>query len=478
MQSVQVPLIVDLDGTLTPTDTLIESIVAIVKRNPLEIFRLLYWLLSNRCIATFKHRVAVSGGGVVPQVPFRPDFLAWLESEKRGGRTIILATAAHESIARSVAAHSTVFDAVLSTTAGVNLKGPAKLAAIRAQFGDAFSYAGDSAADLPIWKAARTSVLVGVSRRVGMQAERFGNVEKRFSYAAPSVATWLRAMRVHQWVKNFLMFVPLLTAFAFSSGEQLVSVAIGFIAFSLAASGTYILNDIWDLESDRNHPRKCARPFAACAIPLERGIGMAGLLVAIASMLALAVSVSFLGMLVIYIILTTAYSLKLKRYVLIDVLVLALLYTFRVLAGAVAISVGVSTWLLAFCIFIFFSLALVKRCAELVSLRDAKRDAVDGRDYRVTDLTVLWPMGVGAGLSSVVVFGLYVGSPAAEHMYGNTNGLWMAGIGLIYWIARIWIKTARGEMHDDPIVFTLKDFGSRVAIAAMVAITLIMHFIG
>lgn len=472
------PLVVDLDGTLTPTDTLIESLISILKHNPLEIFRLLYWLVSQRCIANFKHRVAVQGRFTAPRVPFREDLVAWLGSEKQLGRTIVLATAAHESIAQAVADKIGLFDAVLSSTPQVNLKGKAKLEAIRARFGNDFTYAGDSRADLPIWKAASASVLVGVSRRVAAQVERYGNVERRFSYPSISLATWLSAIRIHQWVKNVLIFVPLLTAFAFTSTSYLLHAAAAFVAFSLAASGTYILNDLWDLDSDRNHARKCLRPFAAGLIPVGHGIAVAALLVAMASLLALAISKPFLGMLVVYMVLTTTYSLVLKRYVLIDVLVLALLYTFRVLAGAVAIGVEVTPWLLAFSVFIFLSLALVKRCAELVSLQDTNKTAINGRDYRVSDLAVLWPLGIGTGLCSIVVFGLYVGSPAAVALYNDaTNGLWIAGIGLIYWIARIWLKTARGEMDDDPIVFTLKDFGSRVAIASMVAVTVLAHFI-
>jgi 4-hydroxybenzoate polyprenyltransferase/phosphoserine phosphatase len=477
MFSSQGPLVVDLDGTLTPSDTLVESIVSILKRNPLELFRLAYWLISQRCIADFKHRIATRGCFAVPRVPFREDFIAWLQGEKQRGRVIVLATAAHESIARAVAAKIGLFDAVLFSTPTINLKGSSKLAAIQARFGNDFTYAGDSSADLPIFKAASASVLVGANRRVSAEVECYGNIERRFSYPEASLSTWLRAMRVHQWVKNVLMFVPLLTAFAFAP-HFILNTAIGFIAFSLAASGTYILNDLWDLNSDRGHPRKCLRPFAAGLIPVERGIAMSALLMGIAGVLAFAISAAFLGMVAIYIVLTTAYSLVLKRYVLIDVVVLALLYTFRVLAGAVAIGVTVTPWLLAFSVFIFFSLALVKRCAELVSLQDSDRTAISGRDYRVTDLTVLWPLGIGAGLCSVLVFGLYVGSPTAIALFGETTkGLWLAGIGLIYWIARIWLKTARGEMDDDPIVFTLKDFGSQVAIAAMVVVTLSAHLI-
>ncbi|RYZ90400.1 MAG: UbiA family prenyltransferase, partial [Proteobacteria bacterium] len=283
---------------------------------------------------------------------------------------------------------------------------------------------------------------------------------------------------VHQWLKNLLLFVPLLAAFAFNDVEKISSALIAFASFSLAASATYIFNDLWDLESDRKHARKRYRPFASAEIPIIQGVAVALMLLLIAVASACFVAFPFAGMVMAYIVLTTLYSWALKHYVLIDVLMLALLYTFRVLAGSVATQIPITQWLLAFSIFMFFGLALVKRCAELKSLQLAHKNSTEGRDYQVQDLVVLWPLGIGASLCSIVVFGLYIGTPVATSAYSHADLLWLVGIGLLYWNARLWVKTARGEMHDDPIVFAARDFGSRITLLIMVALILAARFLG
>ena len=470
------PLVVDLDGTLTPTDTLVESVFCLLKKRPLAVFLLLVWLFRSR--AQFKCNVAAHAGFEPNNLPWREDLLAWLHAQRLTGRRLVLATAAHESIANAVANKLALFDLVLASTHESNLKGDNKLAAIRQHVGSRFVYAGDSNADVPIWLASESAILVNASTAVTRQVKAAVQVEKEFAQTGAGWRDWLRALRVYQWIKNLLIFVPLFTAFALNDGHKVFIACLAFLAFSLAASATYVLNDLWDLDNDRQHPRKKSRPFASGKIPIVLGVTAAGLLLASSLALALVLSVKFAGMVLGYICLTTAYSVALKHYVLIDVLMLALLYTFRVLAGAVATGIVVTPWLLAFSVFTFFSLALVKRCAELVSLRESGGKSAHGRDYQVSDLVVLWPMGIGASLCSVVVFGLYIGSPGATTLYGNTDTLWLVGIGLIYWIARLWIKTARGEMHDDPIVFAVRDFGSRVTVLTMLAVTAIAHFIG
>ena len=344
--------------------------------------------------------------------------------------------------------------------------------------GPRFVYAGDSSSDLPIWHAAEAAVLVGVTATTKTSVLATTKIEKEFTNEPAGLRAWLKALRIHQWSKNLLLFVPLFTAFEFGDSVKLLSAMLAFVSFSLAASATYMLNDLWDLESDREHPRKRNRPFANAQIPLIQGITMAGSLLVIALCLAMWMSYAFAWMIFGYVVLTTAYSWIFKRYVLIDVLMLAMLYTFRVLAGAVATGITVTPWLLAFSIFTFFSLALVKRCAELVSLQSSGRQHSNGRDYRVSDLVVLWPLGISASLCSVVIFGLFIGSPGAALRYANVDILWLVGVGLIYWIARLWIKTSRGEMHDDPIVFAARDFGSRLTLLAMLALTVFAHFLG
>jgi 4-hydroxybenzoate polyprenyltransferase/phosphoserine phosphatase len=468
-------LVVDLDGTLTPTDTLVESYCAAVRQRPLLLLTAPWHLLRGR--AAFKQHVASNVVFDAAGLPLREDLIDYLLQAKRDGRRIVLATAADSRIAEAVAARVGLFDAVLASDGARNLKGSAKLAVILDQVGPDFAYAGDSRADLPVWRAASAAVLVDVPARIAQQVRQSTPVEHEFRRAAPTLAVWARALRVHQWLKNLLIFLPLLTSFSFGDPAKLLSAAIAFMAFSLMASATYMANDIADLESDRRHPRKRTRAFASGLLSIQQGIPVALALLLGSAALASVVSPAFLGMLLVYLVITTSYSWVLKRYVLIDVLTLALLYTLRVLAGAVAISVTVTPWLLAFSMFVFLSLALVKRCAELVSFQRSGIAGSSGRDYQVTDLVILWPLGVGAGLCSIVVFGLFVAATTENSRYATANLLWCVGVGLTYWIGRLWIKTVRGEMTDDPIVFTLRDRGSRIVIAAMVLTTLAAQFL-
>jgi 4-hydroxybenzoate polyprenyltransferase/phosphoserine phosphatase len=468
------PLVVDLDGTLTPTDTLAESLVALARRSPLSLLRLPFRLLNGR--ADFKDWVAARAGVSAARLPYREPLLAWLRDEKRKGRRIVLATAAHRSIAAGVSAHLGLFDEVLATDAGRNLKGEAKLEAIRKTLGGEFVYAGDSRADAAIWKAAKGAVLVGVAPGLAEAIRREVTVEREFPGERGAAAAWLRAFRVHQWMKNLLLFVPLLTAFSFLDVWKLVTTVIAFFAFSFAASASYVLNDLWDLENDRAHPRKRTRPFASGRIPIAQGIAAACVALAIALALAVAVSRGFLLMLLLYLAITSAYSWVLKERALIDVLTLSLLYTLRILAGSVAIAIPASSWLLAFSAFMFLSLALVKRCAELVALGEGGEQSAPGRDYRVSDLQVLWPLGVGAALSAVVVFGLFISAEETRERYATPELLWLVALGLVYWLARLWITTSRGKVDDDPLVYAVRDSGSLMAVAFMVAVTLIAHF--
>jgi 4-hydroxybenzoate polyprenyltransferase len=467
---IQSPLVVDLDGTLTQTDTLVESIFFLLRTNPLNVFRIFCWVLAGR--VNFKRRIAAHTDFTMITLPWREEFVAWLRIQHAQGRPLVLATAAHESIAEKVALHFGLFSQVLSTSGDENLKGSNKLEKIQQCVGRRFSYAGDSVADLPIWQASETAVLVGVSETVRRHVQKTGRIEIEFTNKKIGLQLWMRALRVHQWLKNLLLFVPLLVAFAYDDLEKIYAALIAFVSFSLAASATYIFNDLWDLENDRKHVRKCNRPFASAQIPLLYGIVVAMALLATALLLACFVSLPFAAMVATYIMLTTLYSWSLKHYVLIDVLMLALLYTFRVLAGSIAIDIHVTQWLLAFSVFMFFGLALIKRCAELKALQSAQKNQTDGRDYRVQDLAVLWPLGIAASLCSVVVFGLYIGTPSATTTYGHADLLWLVGIGLLYWNSRLWIKTARGEMHDDPIVFAVRDFGSRITLVSMIGLTL------
>lgn len=469
------PLVVDLDGTLTPTDTLVESVIKVVKQSPFNFLCIPFWLIQSR--GSFKEIIADRARIDAKSLPYREPLLNYLREEKAKGRQIVLATAAHHSIAEDVSKHLGLFDQVLATEAGNNLKGEAKLKAIQEKVGASFVYAGDSRADLPIWKASHAAILVDVSPSIATTVRQSVPIECEFQSERSGCMVWLRALRVHQWLKNMLLFVPMLTAFSFTDFNNLVRMLLAFLAFSLAASATYIVNDLWDIENDRAHPRKRLRPFASARLPILQGLAASGLALLLALAFGYAVSSGFFLMLLVYLVLTSAYSWVLKEYVLIDVLMLSLLYTLRILAGAVAIGIAISSWLLAFSVFMFLSLALVKRCAELVSLGESGAMASRGRDYRVSDLVVLWPLGVGAALSAVVVFGLFISASDTQVRYGTPQLLWLVAICLIYWLARLWVKTSRGEMHDDPVVYAMKDKGSRVTIFVMLCVMFTAHFL-
>ena len=469
------PLVVDLDGTLTPTDTLLESILQLLRRSPWDVFALPLWLLRGR--AFFKATIAERCAFSVELLPLREGLLEHLRVQKSLGRKLVLATAADRRIADAVAARLGLFDQVLSSEHGVNLKGRHKLAAIQAQVGSEFAYAGDSAADLPIWKAARSVIVVDASPGVAREATGCNPVELLIKPEPFTPRLWVRQLRVHQWAKNILLFVPLLTSFAFADIARVVHSALAFAAFSLAASATYVFNDLWDLDSDRAHPRKQNRPLASGAIPIGAAVAVAAGLLVSAFAIAAQVNAHFVGMLLAYLVLTTAYSWYLKTLAMVDVLMLAGLFTLRIFAGSMAVDVPTSRWLLAFSIFIYFRLALITRCSELLTMDKQGRTSARGRDYRVGDLVVLWPTGVAAGLGSVVVFWLFINAPEVQQRYATPELLWLIGFGLIYWLSRLWMKTARGEMHDDPLVYALVDRVSRYTVVGMVAVAIAAYFV-
>lgn len=467
------PLVVDLDGTLIATDTLFEAVLVLLKRSPWVLFLLPLWLFLGR--AELKSKVCERASLNAANLPYRPDFVSWLLVQREQGRRLVLATAADRAVAQAVQAHLGLFSDVLASDGSSNLKGREKLRAIQRLLGADFVYAGDSLADLPIWRAANAAVVVAPKARV-LAKLRGVSIEREFLNGAFDWQAFFKALRVHQWVKNLLLFVPVLTAFALEP-VQLGSLVVAFAAFSLTASATYVFNDLWDLESDRAHPVKCRRPFASGVISIPAGISAALACLALGVALAAWVKPAFLLCLIVYLVATISYSWSLKTYVLLDVLVLAFLYTLRILAGAVALGVFVTPWLLAYSMFTFLSLALVKRCAELNTMREAGRSSARGRDYRLTDLTVLWPMGVGTAIASIVVFGLFVSAPDTQERYATPWLLWVTATALTYWLGRIWLKTSRSEMHDDPVVYAMKDRGSRLTIMAILLTTIIARSI-
>ncbi len=471
-----IPVVVDLDGTLISTDLLVETANGFVTRQHLRALRMLAWLLAGKC--ELKTRLAEACGIDPAHLPYNQALLSWLHEQKELGRRLVLATASHLTLAEAVAHHLGIFDEVLASQAGTNLKGSAKRDALVDRYGErGFDYVGNEAADLVVWRSARRAYVVGSSPRLIRDVQVLGTLGRVFHDARPSAfGSLLKAMRLHQWLKNLLVLVPLLAAHRYGDPASLVPALLAFLAFGLAASGVYLLNDLADVAADRQHPRKRRRPFAAGHLSLLHGwLAWPVLQLAAFSLAALALPPAFLAWLAAYFVLTLAYSLVLKRIVLVDVLTLAGLYTLRIVAGASAIGVTPSFWLLAFSTFFFLSLAFIKRYSE-IKAGIGSQGKVHGRGYLHGDLETVSSLGIGAGQVSVLVLALYIQDSHTAVMYHSPEFIWLACPLLLYWVSRAWLIAHRGGMHDDPLVFAIKDpaswliglgFGLAFALARM-----------
>ncbi|MCE9670636.1 UbiA family prenyltransferase [Myxococcus stipitatus] len=451
----QEALAVDLDGTLVRTDTLHESLLVLFKRAPWLLLLLPWWVLKGK--AFFKAEVARRATLDFAHLPYNEELVAFLREEKARGRRLVLATAADQRVAEGVAGHLGLFDAVFASDGATNLSGARKLARLQQALGT-FDYAGNDAVDLPLWRESRRVVVVHAPSGVLKRARALGReVHKVFERPSTGPRTWVKALRVHQWAKNALVFVPLLAAHKAASPSLLVQAALAFLAFSLCASSVYVLNDLLDLDSDRRHPTKKKRPFAACALPVRTGVVLAPVLLAAGAAVCLLLPSRFAALLATYYALTLAYSLRLKQVVMLDVLVLAGLYTVRILGGSLAVDVPTSSWLLTFSMFLFLSLALVKRLSEVRRLRLSNETAAHGRGYLAQDYEQLASLGSGAGQVSVLVLALYISSKDVTVYYDHPERLWLLCPVMIYWIGRVWVLAHRGLVNEDPLVFALKD---------------------
>ncbi|MCD6733669.1 MAG: UbiA family prenyltransferase [Burkholderiaceae bacterium] len=465
----EVPLYVDLDGSVLRSDTLWESFASALRRHPLRTVAALAALASGR--AALKQRLAQLGTPDFGTLPLHEGFVAWLREQRAAGRRIVLATAADRALAEAVAARVGVFDHVLASDGRHNLKGRHKLAAIREDArGAAFDYCGNGPEDVAIFAAARRAVVVGASPRVVRAARRSADVaavlEPRPA-RAQRLQGWVGALRPHQWLKNLLVLVPLLTSFRIEDPMLERDAFLAFVSFSLAASSGYLLNDLLDLAADRRHPRKRERAFAAGRLSVRSGfVGSAVLLLASLA-IAWVVGERFVATVLLYLAMTASYSAFVKRVALLDVAMLAGLYTVRGFAGGAATGIPVSVWLLAFSVFLFFSLALLKRCGELVAQRERDEETGKGRGYGVGDLPVLQSLGIATSCAALVVLALYVQDPDVARRYASPQVLWLMLFGLLVWLGRLWLDTARGRMHDDPLVYTLRDPGSRWTVGVL-----------
>ena len=467
-----IPLCIDLDGTLLNSDLLLEAAFAQLKQAPLAVLNWPRWLAAGK--ARLKAEIAARVELDIATLPYNRELLAFLHEQKAQGRTLVLVTASHRQFADRVAAHLNLFDAVLATDGDRNLAGPHKAEVLVERYGErGFDYAGNAAVDLAVWRHARRAIVVNAKPPLADQARAVCEVERVFAPDGSAWRPWSRALRLHQWLKNVLIFVPLVAGHAWDQPDTLLLALLAFLSFGLCASSVYLLNDLLDLNADRRHPRKCRRPFAAGQLPIAQGVVAIPLLLIAAFGLSLLINPPwFSAVLATYYLFTLAYSLRLKRALMLDVVVLAGLYTLRIIAGAAAAAIEPSFWLLAFSMFLFLSLALVKRYAELWTLREQGDLSASGRGYHVNDLGLLQNLGGAAGYLAVLVLALYINSETSRTLYGQPMMIWLLCPALLYWISRVWLITHRGEMHDDPIIFALTDAHSRYVLLACALILL------
>ncbi len=452
------PLAVDLDGTLVRSDLLAESYLSFVRRHPLRLLAPFFWLRQGR--AAMKSRLASEARVEVDTLPYDPGVLALIDEARATRRPVVLATASDSGLAQQVADHLGRFDRVLASDGQRNLKADHKAALLTDTFGEhQFDYVGNSRADLPVWRSAANAYVANPDPGVLRATAHLQPVPVLVGSPPALAGPLWRSLRPHQWLKNILVFVPLAAAHQVLEPGLLWQGLLAFICFCLCASGVYVLNDLIDLPSDRRHPDKKHRPLASGSLPIWLGALLGPACVTASLVLAiLALPPAFSLALAGYLVLTSTYTLWLKRLRILDVLTLALLYTLRVVAGAFATGLEATDWMLGFALLIFLSLALVKRYAELAEARErGDQGRSPGRGYRPRDLPRIAAFGTGAGYLAVVVLALYQHDPATLHLYRHPQWLWLASLLLLFWISRCWVVTRRGDMHEDPVVFAARD---------------------
>jgi 4-hydroxybenzoate polyprenyltransferase len=463
------PLVIDLDGTLISTDALHESLLIFLKRQASEAWKIPFWIFSGRAVV--KRRLAeVVTDQDAETFPVNDDLVGVARREAGRGRRIVLATAADVSIAEKIQRRFSFIDQIIASTGGRNLKGAAKAEEVSARFPGGFIYAGDSAADLHVWSKATAAIFVGHS------ASMEGKIAARTSVAAVlptkllDFPTLRRSLRLHQWAKNALVFVPLVLGGKAGDPMAWLHALGGFVALSLLASATYLLNDLWDLTEDRRHWTKKNRPLASGDLSIAVAILMMTFGGLVAFGLAALIGTGCFLTLAIYLVVSLAYSFRLKREPIVDVFVLASMFTMRLALGLVVANVVFSPWLFVFSMFIFLSLSAAKRQTEIIRMVSHGLTDVPGRGYRAGDAPLVLALGVGAMLATVLIMVIYLVQDAfPQNFYKHPYFLWGFPMIILLWLARIWLLCNRGELNDDPVAFALKDRLS-VAYGAVMAL--------
>ncbi len=449
------PLCVDLDGTLMSSDTTFECLVRVIKNSPWMVIFIPFWLRHG--IAYCKMRLASLAVIDISLLPWNTDVVEYVKAVRASGRPIWLVTGCYIQYAQQVAQHWGLFDEVLATDQRLNLTGRNKARVLIERCGvGGFDYIGNEFKDRHIWLQAHEALVVDTNEKLQNRLPTIA-FSKVFTQSASSFVTLAKAVRVHQWVKNLLILIPLLTAHNLLDAHSLMKAVIAFVVFGITASVTYLLNDLLDLDSDRKHPKKSNRPFAAGKLSIRAGLMIMASLSTLAALLTLTLPPLFVLALLTYVACTLAYSFKLKQLAGLDIIILACLYTLRVIAGAWAIGVSISFWLLAFSMFLFLCLAIIKRISELINLEERNQTQAEGRGYAISDRVILQNLGTASGYNAVMVLAFYINSPEVRPLYQHPAYLWLLCPAFLYWITRVWLYTARGLMNEDPIVFAIKD---------------------
>jgi len=470
----QVPLIVDLDGSLVKSDLMVEGALSMLTKGVRESFSLFSVFAQSK--SAFKERVAKCATIDATLLPYNRSVLDLMSRALADGRKVYLATASHRIHADAVAKHLPGIEGVYATEHGINLSGSAKAKALITHFGEGgFDYVGNSRTDVAIWAVSAQRFVVGARSAELKRAFKdlnLVNIDKPQPRFADSFKIWLRVVRAHQWVKNSLVFVPLLVSHDFTLPNE-VDATLAFMAFCLCASASYIINDLLDLQSDRQHRSKCKRPIASGEVGILDAVQV-GLTLLIASLvIGLLVSPAFAGIVLLYLALTLSYTFFLKQKLFVDVIALAILYSIRVAAGAVAVNVAISEWLLCFSLFTFTSLALIKRYVDLTYRAEAGALQNSRRGYETRDIPVVGGLAMATSMNAVLVFALYLSSIDVKHHYRHPLALFMICPLLLFFFGRAMFLAHRLHMADDPIVFAFKDWPSRlVALCCLVLITI------
>jgi 4-hydroxybenzoate polyprenyltransferase len=467
-----VPLCVDLDGTLVKSDTFHDSLSILIRKHPAALLRIPgWWAKGGKACA--KAEVAKLASLDAAHLPWNKAVLAFIHEQHAQNRPVYLVTGADASLADRVAAHLGIFTGVLASDGAINLTGSHKLAGLQQRFPE-FDYIGNASPDLPALTHSRRAYTANPTRalRLALKTSRTP-IAGNFEDSNPALATFFRAIRIHQWAKNVLIFLPVLLSHQISWTTLAPAIA-AFFCFSFIASANYIVNDLLDIESDRRHLKKRFRPFAAGELSISAGFGIATLLLAATIALLPRLPFNFTLWLAVYIVATSAYSFRLKQVPLVDVLVLAGLYTLRMQAGGAATGTLISPWLSAFAVFLFLSLAMVKRFSELANLREQGASSSHGRGYLVGDLEQIRSFGTSSAYAAVVVFALYISRPDVDNLYHHSARLWLIVPLMLYWLHRVWLLASRGDLDEDPVIFAIRDrislsLGLSTAIIAVLA---------